>query len=108
MLRTGTVHAMARVDDVSGGRTAVTIRNSPGKGVMVWAGLLLPSAQMKAADQIMASDYVRRQIVSFCCWDDVWAYYDGHPEFAPLLAELRPIVEQRISSGANAPNPGPG
>ena len=107
MLRSGTVHAISLMDDASGGRTAVTIRNSPGKGVMVWAGLLLASAQKKTADQIIASDYVRRQIVSFCCWADVWAFYDGHPEFASLFDELRPIVEQRIASGANAPNPGP-
>ena len=105
MLRSGTLHAVSRKDDEPGGRSAVTIRNSPGKGVMVWAGLLLPSAQMKAADQIIASDYFRRQIVSFCCWSDVWNFYDGHPQFASLVDELRPIVEQRIASGANAANP---
>lgn len=68
MLRSGTIHAISQAHDEDGSRTAVIIRNSPGKGILVWAGLLLPSARQKAADQIMASDYVRRQIVSFACW----------------------------------------
>ena len=108
MLRSGTIHAISPVEAESGTRTAVTIRNAPGKGVMVWAGLLHPSAQGKPAEQIMAGDYVRRQIVSFCCWDDVWTFYEGHPEFAPLFDELRATVKERIASGANAADPAPG
>lgn len=103
--RSGTLHAVSQLDDESGGRTAVTIQNRPGKDVLVWARLLMPSALAKSAAEIEPGDYVRRQIVSFSCWPDVCAHYGGYPQFAPLFEHLQEVVEQRISSGENVPGP---
>ncbi|MEO7917208.1 MAG: hypothetical protein ABIR16_06150 [Dokdonella sp.] len=79
----------------------MTIRNQPGKGVMVWAGLLHDSAAGKPQHEIGVSDYVQRETVSFARWTDVWEYFETDPHFAPLLAVLRVTVEERIASGAN-------
>ena len=89
------------VSDVAGDagrRTAVTIRNNPGKGVLVWAGVLHESSVGKTADEIDASDYASRQIVSFSCWPDVWTYFQDNAEFAPLLATLRNSMNQAVAS----------
>ena len=98
MLRSGTIHAVSNVAGDTGGRIAVTMKNNPGKGVLVWAGVLHDSAVGKTAEQISASDYSRRQIVSFSCWPDVWNYFQDNAEFAPLLASLQDSVEQHVAS----------
>ncbi len=105
MLRSGTIHVISQAEDASGGRIAMTMRDRPGLGVMVWAGLLRPLALGKPADQILPSDYVRRQIVSFSGWRDVWDFYGDHSDFAPLLAEIRGTVDERIASGVNMAGP---
>lgn len=83
----------------------MTLKDNPGRGVLVWAGLLRQSAIAKPKDAIEVSDYVRRQIVSFATWPDVWAYYEADPDFASLLPSLRDEVDKRIASGENAPGP---
>lgn len=99
MLRSGTIHAVSEVARDAGDRIAVTIWNNPGKGVLVWAGVLHASALKKSADEVKSSDYSQRQIVNFSSWHDVWSYYQHDPEFAPLMAKLKPEVDERIAAG---------
>ena len=107
MLRSGSLHATSQYENAAGSRVAITVMNKPGKGVLVWTGLLDASAAEKSADEIEAQDYSQRQTVSFSCWADVWAYYESQSDLAPLLSELRSLAEARIASGVNASGPGP-
>lgn len=107
MLRSGSLHAVSRYEDTNGKRVAITIMDRPGKGLLVWSGLLDPRAADKTADEIAADDYEQRQTVSFSCWPDLWAYYHVQPDLAPLLAELRELAEARRASGLNDSGPGP-
>ena len=107
MLRSGSLHAVSRYENTEGKRVAITIMDRPGKGVLVWSGLLDPRAADKSADEIAADDYAQRQTVSFSCWPDLWAYYEAQPDIAPLLLELRELAEARSASGVNASGSGP-
>ena len=107
MLRSGSLHAVSRSENSDGKRVAITILDRPGKGVLVWSGLLDSRAANKSADEIESDDYAQRQTVSFSCWPDLWAYYEAQPDIAPLLFELRELVEARRASGINASGPGP-
>ncbi|MEO6077013.1 MAG: hypothetical protein ABIP56_09430 [Dokdonella sp.] len=107
MLRSGSLHAVSRYENAAGSRVAITMIDKPGKGVLVWSGLLDIRAAEKSAGEIEAQDYTQRQTVSFSCWPDVWAYYESQPDIAPLLPELRSLAETRIASGVNASGPGP-
>lgn len=107
MLRSGSLHAVSRYESVAGKRMAITVMDKPGKGVLVWSGLLDARAVEKSGDQIEPQDYAERQTVSFSCWPDVWAYYEAQPDLASLVAELRRLAEAHIASGENGSGPGP-
>lgn len=107
MLRSGSLHAVSRYENTQGKLVGITILGRPGKGVLVWSGVLDPRAADKSADEIAADDYAQRQTVSFSCWPDLWAYFEVQPDIAPLLGELRDLVDARSASGTNASGAGP-
>lgn len=92
MLRKGTLHAYEPEALEDGTYRAVTLINRPPHGVMVWAGKIAPTAIGKSAADILLSDYMEAEKVSFSQWPDVWEYFAPR-EYASLTQTLRKEVE---------------
>ena len=98
VLRSGTLHVVSQQASDSGGRVAMTVLEQQGIGAIVWAGILLPHALHKPAEFIEMHDYAERQTTSFSSWSMLWPYYESQASFAPLVPELRALVDARMAA----------
>ncbi len=94
MMSVNSAHARESQPLGDGTWRALTLINRGEHGVLVWAGRLRADALRLEADDVVSTDYVQRETVSFMSWDDAIDYFRGR-EFEPLLAEALATARRR-------------